>query len=176
MADGGLLINATMEAPKPTELADHDVSGLADRLLKLTLTINLAMPGFLFLIVYLLRATEVLPTTALVPAETIQLLFYALLFVAVSEAGVAFALKKTFFAPEKVCSTLSDSAAFQKLVSTGSITLAALGAASMFYGVILYTLGLDIKMVAAFALIALIHFRLFRPTTDFLRSLIAQAS
>jgi hypothetical protein len=165
-----------MHEPKTTPAVDHDVSGLADRLLKLTLVINLVLPGIAFLIVYVLRAMEMLPMSELISSATLQLLFYALLFVAVSEVAVAFILKKAIFSPEKVRPTLDDAAAFTKLVTGGSITLAALGAASMIYGVVLYLLGMDATKVALFALIALIHFRLFRPTAEFLRSLIAQAS
>jgi hypothetical protein len=170
------MLNSTMEAPTATQIANHDVSGLADRLLKLTLLINLALPGFLFLVVYLLKSVAILPSNTLIPSGTLQVIFYTLLFVAASEVGVAFILKKAFFAPEKVRPALHESAAFAKLVTAGSITLAALGASAMFYGVVLYMLGLEIKMVALFALIALVHFRLFRPTADSLRSLIAQAS
>lgn len=170
------MINSTLEAPTATQTLNHDVSGLADRLLMLTLVINLVMPGFLFLLVYILRVTEIMPPTALVSAETLQILFYALLCVAVSEVVVAFVIKKTFFSPEKVRPALADSAVFTKLVTGGSITLAALGAASMIYGVMLYILGLGVPRVALFALIALVHFRLFRPTADFLRALITQAS
>lgn len=170
------MINATMEVRTEHSAADHDFNGLADRLLKITLLINLAMPGFLFLVAYLLRSMELLPKSGLVTGEIIQILFFALLFVAVSEVAVAYVLKKSLFAPDKVRPTLHDQAAFAKLATGGSITLAALGAASMVYGVILLILGMEITRVALFALASLVHFRLFRPTPDFLRSTITQAS
>jgi hypothetical protein len=119
---------------------------------------------------------DILPVGGLVPATTLQILFFALLFVAVSEVAVAFLLKKLFFSPDKVRPTLHDPAAFAKLATGGSIALAALGAASMIYGIILLILGMEITRVALFALISLVHFRLFRSTSDFLRSTITQAS
>lgn len=153
----------------------HDVDSLAGRLLKLSLIINLVAPAALFLVVYLLKSTEVLPSS-LVPSGTLLIIFFAFLFVAVSEIAVAFVIKKSIFAPDKVRPTLTDSGAFAKLMTAGTITLAALGGASMFYGILLYILGSSIANVAAFALIALVHFRLFRPTAEFLRSLITKAS
>ncbi len=176
VAAGRTKMNAAMEAPTRHPAVDHDIDGLADRLLKITLVINLAMPGLLFLCAYLLRSMEILPVGGLIPAETLQIVFFALLFVAVSEVAVAFVLKKMFFSPERVQPTLNDTDAFAKLVTGGSITLAALGAASMVYGVILFILGMDITRIALFALISMVHFRLFRPTSDFLRSVITQAS
>lgn len=170
------MTNATMDIPTRHSLADHDVTGLADRLLKITLAINLVVPGLLFLCVYLLRSMDVLPQSELVTAEILQILFFALLFVAISEVAVAFVLKKSFFAPDKVRPTLHDPAAFAKLATSGSVALAALGAASMIYGVVLLILGMEITRVALFALISLIHFRLFRPTSDFLRTTITQAA
>lgn len=167
---------ATMEASTRHSAIEHDVNGLADRLLKITLGINLVMPGILFLFVYLLRSMDILPKSGLVSVDVLQILFFALLFVAVSEVAVAFVLKKMFYAPDKVRPTLHDQAAFAKLVTGGSIALAALGAASMIYGVVLLILGMEITRVALFALISLVHFRLFRPTSDFLRSTISQSS
>jgi len=170
------MTNATMKEPTRHSAADHDISGLADRLLKITLAINLAMPAFLFLFAYLLRSMEILPVGGLVPAEALQIIFFALLFVAVSEVAVAFVLKKMFFSPERVRPTLDNPDAFAKLVTGGSVALAALGAASMIYGIILFILGMDMGRIALFALISMVHFRLFRPTSDFLRSVITQAT
>lgn len=153
----------------------HDVESLAGRLLKLSLVINIVAPAAMFVVVYLLKSTEMLPTS-LVPAGTLQIIFFALLFVAVSELAVAFIIKKSIFSPDKVCISLTNPGAFPKLATAGTVTLAALGAASAFYGILLYILGISLVNVAAFGLITLVHFRLFRPTAEFLRSLIAQSS
>lgn len=158
-----------------TQTVTHDVESLAGRLLKLSLITNIVAPAAMFLVVYLLKSTEMLPTS-LVPAGTLQIIFFAFLFVAISEVAVAFIIKKSIFAPDKVRPSLTDSGAFAKLMTAGTVTLAALGGASMLYGILLYILGSGIANVAAFALIALVHFRLFRPTADFLRTLITQAS
>lgn len=169
------MFTTVTENPTQTQTVTHDVESLAGRLLKLSLIINIIAPAALFLVVYLLKSMEVLPSS-LVPSGTLQIIFFAFLFVAVSEVVVAFIIKKSLFSPDKIRPTLTDSGAFAKLMTAGTITLAALGGASMFYGILLYILGSGIANVAAFALIALVHFRLFRPTADFLRSLVAQAS
>lgn len=155
--------------------AHHDVDTLAGRLLKLAILINIVVPAFMFMVVYLLRVGGALPAS-LVPGGTLQIIFYAFLFVAISELAVAFVVKRAIFAPDKVRLTLGDSAAFTKLVGAGTIVLAALGAASMMYGIVLFILGAGLASVAAFGLIALIHFRLFRPSAEFIRSLITQLS
>lgn len=169
------MFTTTTENQTSTQTVTHDVESLAGRLLKLSLIINIVAPAAMFVVVYLLKSTELLPTS-LVPAGTLQIIFFAFLFVAISEVAVAFIIKKSVFAPDKVRPTLTDSGAFGKLMTAGTITLAALGGASMFYGILLYILGSSIANVAAFALIALVHFRLFRPTAEFLRSLIARSS
>lgn len=169
------MFTTATENQTSTRTVSHDVESLAGRLLKLSLIINIVAPAAMFLVVYLLKSTEMLPTS-LVPAGTLQIIFFALLFVAISEVAVAFIIKKSIFSPDKVRTTLSDTAAFSKSMTAGTLTLAALGAASAFYGILLYILGINLVNVAAFALIALVHFRLFRPTAGFLHSLIAQSS
>ena len=164
--------STTLESPGKSGSVDHDVGNLADRLLKLALAINIVAPAVIFGVMYLLRTMDVLPAESLIAAETLRILFYVLLFIAVSELATAFIVKNALFAPTKVRPTLGDTAAFAKLVTGGTITLAALGAASMMYGVVLYVLGEDLTKVALFGMIALVHFRLFRPTGDYLRELI----
>ncbi len=155
---------------------NHDTESLGGRLLRLSMLINLVMPLSLLLGVYVLRTLGVVPLEPLIPQSTLQLLFYVLLFVAVSELGVAFVLKRSILAPDKVRPTLNDAAAFARLVTTATIVLAALGAASLFYGVLLLLLGIGVASVAPFALIAFVHFRLFRPTAENLRTLILGSS
>lgn len=169
------MYNTVTDTPDTTHAVTHDIDGLASRLLKQSLFINVLAPAFFFLVAYLVRAGGILPATPLVDSGVLQILFYALLFVAVSEIGVAYVIKKTLFAPDKVRAALADPNAFTKLVTGGTITLAAIGATSIMYGIVLYLLGMEVTQFALFALIAMLHFRLFRPNADFLRSLIAQA-
>ena len=165
----------TMETHAPTLTAQHDLDSLGDRLLKLTLLINIVAPAALFLIAYLLRAAEIIQLSGLIEPGIMNIIFFVFLFITVSELGIAFVIKKSVFAPAKVRSVSNDPAAFAKLATAGSATLAALGAAAMFYGIILVVLGAEMTRVAVFALFALVHFRLFRPSADFLRSLLNQA-
>jgi hypothetical protein len=165
-----------MEQSTTSNSVTHDVDSLASRLLKLCLAINIVLPAVVFLVVYVLKSAGVLPSTSLVTPDILQILFYALLFVAALEVAVAFIIKRAIFAPDKVRPALASKEAFARLATGGSITLAALGGAAMMYGIILYILGLDMARVAIFALLTFVHFRLFRPTTEFLRSLIAQTS
>jgi hypothetical protein len=170
------MLQTTMEQPAVRHSIDQDVDNLAGRLLRLCLLINIVIPAFLFLAVYLLRSTGALPAGSMVAPNVLQLLFYAFLVIAVSEVGVAFVIKRAVFSPEKIRPTLSDNSVFARHVTGGTVTLAALGAASAMYGVLLCLLGIEVTYFAAFALIALVHFRLFRPTPDTLRAIINQAS
>ncbi len=163
------MFNATSESSSTVTSSRHDVANLADRLLKLTLLINVALPAALFVVVYILRSMKLIPTQVLVPIETLQILFFALVFVAVTELVTSFIVKKALFAPAKVRTVLNDASGFAKLAKGATVTLAALGASAVLYGIVLYILGEDLTKVALFGLIALVHLRLFRPTADFLR-------
>jgi hypothetical protein len=111
--------SATIEQPNTLTSVTHDVESLAGRLLKLSLIINIVAPAAMFLVVYLLKSTEVLPSS-LVPSGTLQIMFFALLFVAVSEVAVAFIIKKSIFAPDKVRPTLTVSSALASPMSRPS--------------------------------------------------------
>lgn len=169
------MFNATSESSGITTSSRHDVANLGDRLLKLTLLINIALPAALFVVVYILRSMKLIPAQALVPIETLRILFFALVFVAVTELVTSFIVKKALFAPDKIRTVLHDLPGFAKLATGATITLAALGASAMMYGIVLYILGEDLTKVALFGLIALVHFRLFRPTAEFLRQTLDRA-
>lgn len=166
----------TPERSETARMAPHDIEGLAGRALKLALFVNLLIPAMLVIAVYVLRLLDVMPRTTSFLPDKLQLLYFVLVFVALSELVAALVLKKAMFGPDKVRPTLGSTEEFGKLVIGGTVTLAALGASPVLYGIVLYILGEDISKVALFTLVTLVHFRLFRPTAEFLHHIVSRAA
>jgi hypothetical protein len=170
------MMNTTM--PQNSEMqraALPDIDELAGKALKLALFINLLIPALLIIAVYILSSMDMMPRAMSYPADTLQLMYFVLLAVALSEMVAALILRKAMFAPEKVRPVLGNSGEFSKLVMTGTTALAALGASPVIYALVLYILGEDISKTAIFPLVTLVHFRLFRPSAEFLREVVRQA-
>ncbi|HWO56222.1 MAG TPA: hypothetical protein VNN55_01520 [bacterium] len=163
-------------SPTPFRSAAHDFDDLAARALRIALAVNVVIPLLLFVAIYLLKSAAIIPSSVSIPTSTQRLLFIVMALVAVSEVAVGFIVRKALFAPAKLRLILADADLFAKMVMGAGIVLAALGAASMVYGIVLYALGAPESWVAVFGLIGLVHFRLLRPTSEFLRAAATRAA
>ena len=100
-----------------------------------------------------------------------RIMFYALLFVAVSEIGVTIFLKKLFLKPLPTTGEPSESIPTIAFIQSRYLILYNLAFAPAIYGFVWYFLGGELKEFVLFAVISLIMFRLVRPSADFFYSL-----
>ena len=100
-----------------------------------------------------------------------RIIFYALLFVAVSEIGVTIFLKKLFLKPLSTTEAPPASIPTIAFIQSRYLILFNLAFAPTIYGFVWYFLGGELQEFVLFAVISLIIFRLVRPSADFFYSL-----
>ena len=133
----------------------------------LGLALSLGSAVVFLLVGYLLRHGGVVEAAE--PTRESQVMFYSLLFVAVSEVPLALFLKKTFLKPIKGSEGVPIPTT--NFIQSRYLVLFNLAAACSCYGFVWYLLGGTLPEFALFAVIGLIIFRLVRPSAEFFFSL-----
>jgi hypothetical protein len=105
------------------------------------------------------------------PDSQSQVIFYALLFVAVSELPVALLIKKQMLKPLPTKGTPPESVPTTAFVISRYLVIFNLAAACSIYGFVWFFLGGTFGEFVLFAVIGLIIFRLVRPSQEFFYSL-----
>ena len=105
------------------------------------------------------------------PDSQSRILFYALLFVAVSELPVALFLKKQMLKPLPTSGAPPENAPTRAYIISRYLVIFNLAAACSIYGFVWFFLGGTFGEFVLFAVIGLVIFRLVRPSREFFYSL-----
>jgi len=142
------------------------------RIIYLGLVLNLLMPIVIVVAGYFIRQTMNSGGQSWGAApDTVRILFWALLAVALSEVGVTLFLRKTLLQPNMRPAETSDPQTDIPHVQSRYIVLFALALSPAFYGLVLYLLGGEFREFVLFAVISLVIYRLVRPGQDFFYAL-----
>jgi hypothetical protein len=148
-----------------------DLSRVLAKPLYLGLLINIFFPAIILGIAYYLGKGE--PLEPKMPTEQLNIIFWALMAVAISDGAIAYFLKrKRFFVP-----MIRYKATFESDFSQGVFRASILGfaitAAIPIYGVVFYFLGGSFEHLFLFIIISFIVFQLIRPRFGFLEKVLA---
>jgi FtsH-binding integral membrane protein len=139
------------------------------KVMYLGMALTLGSSLVLGLVGFLLRQNGAGATTP--PEGPEQVLFYALLAVAVAELPTALFLKKAMLKPLGESGGATTAIPTTSYVFSRYLVLFNLAGACPVYGFVWYFLGGTLPEFVLFAAIGLVIFRLVRPTTEFFYSL-----
>jgi hypothetical protein len=156
-----------MTAPNPTQLREGHM-----RAMMLGLVLNLLLPAVIVAIGYFLRRImDAESETAIMDPESLQILFFALLLVAVSEIPVVLFLKKLLLKPLPSNQAADADVPSVTFVISRFVLLYAVALSPSIYGLVYYLLGGEFRFFVLFGVISLLIFRLARPSQEFFYSL-----
>jgi hypothetical protein len=137
------------------------------RAIYLGLIFNLLTPIALLVLGFLIKRAMVTGGGGwAVTAETLQILFWTLLVVGLSELGVALYLKKILFRPGMPELREREPQAAVRFLLSRFVVLFALAMTPAVYGFVYYLMGGTFQHFVLFGLISLVIYRIVRPTQE----------
>lgn len=156
--------STTHSATAPTQMQIREA---LVRVMYIGLALSLGLAMVFLLVGFLLRQGGAMEAAA--PTRENRVMFYALLFVAVSEVPLALFLKKIFLKP--LAESGGAAVPTTSFIQSRYLVLFNLAAACPCYGFVWYLMGGTLPEFALFAVIGLLIFRLVRPSAEFFFSL-----
>jgi hypothetical protein len=137
------------------------------RTIYLGLIFNLLLPIVLLVVGVAIKRTMVTGGGGwAVSAETLRILFWALLAVGVSELGAAVYLKKILLKPDMPELREREASAAVSFVLSRYVVLFAVALSPAIYGFVYYLMGGTFQHFVLFGLISLVIYRIVRPTQE----------
>jgi len=147
-----------------------DLNAIIAKPLYLGLLINIFIPAIMIAIAYYLDHSK--ERTGMVPSDTLNILFWALIILSVADGTVAVFLRKRLSSMPMIRSNETFAGDLADRVLTMSLVCFAITAAISLYGLAFYILGGTFDHFLLFVVISFIAFQFVRPRLSFVEKVV----
>jgi hypothetical protein len=148
-----------------------DLNGIIAKPLYRGLLINIFMPAIMIAFAYYIDHSK--ERTGMVPSDTLNILFWALIILSVADGAVAILLRKRLSSMPMIRSKETFAGDLADRVLAMSLVCFAVTAAISLYGLAFYILGGTFDHFFLFVVISFIAFQFVRPRLGFIEKVVA---